>query len=447
MNPSAKQKIMTHLSALTLLIVQENKDYPVTDSCINFYTSRFKEVRVVRKKGSSNILAKVKMEEWGNDAELTDAMNRVVDDVLSGHLLLLFSDEKLDETGFNAQPERWQAVTLKLESGKRALGRSIRLIPIRNVDRSVSKIFNGSVFPDCCSYLAEMEESVNAVEIVIRKKEPTLSKIRLEKLIENDRAKSSMDWYLTGVHFSEKQQYYKVEKALRLALTSSLELPGLYRISALNLLANAHAELNQYEFALAAICQSLEISNQQFAPYILKHKIMWIQKNWKEACQALECYIHVFEKESVAAYDFTLNIKEAHYLLAELYLRLKDREKAFNHFEKLYQISKGIVSPDVKEKLFIYAVELQNSEKARFYFEEFYFGSFKNKMSEKGRIRILGAISLFEEKGWNQMACEYYEVLFRKDPDSKEIMRRWIITMMRSDQLSRAQKAIQIQTR
>jgi tetratricopeptide (TPR) repeat protein len=427
---------------ITLLIIQEHTEHPICDSFIQKYENHFEHFRIVKKAGSPKIRSAIPVSEWSTEASLTDAINHALNNISTTHIMILYSDEELLDPDITVAEGEWQAARLIRTSDDRHMGRSIRLIPVnRGVE---SGIFSGTVFPDCCTYLADHGYAEGGGEVVIRKKKPILSKERLQKLIDNDLASTSKDWYLVGVYYSEKQKYHKAEKALRLALTANVMLQPIYRMSAINLLANACAELGQTRAALAAVDQSLDISCKQFAPYLIRHKIMWMQKNWQEASDALNGYLSARHMESDAAYDFTLEPKEAHYLLAELSLKLNKREEAFSNLEELYRLSEGQVSQEVKDKLFVYAVELEYPDRARFYFEEFYMGSISADMPKKLRIRVLGAVSLFEEKGWNQIACEFYEALFERDPGCKEIMRRWIITLMRSDQLSRAQKALQL---
>ncbi|PWN05204.1 tetratricopeptide repeat protein [Rhodohalobacter mucosus] len=425
-----------------LIIIQEHAAHPINEKFIRKYEKQFEELRIVKKAGSPAIREGIPVSEWSTEASLTDAVNRVVEDVSKDHILILYSDEEIVQEEISPVRDKWQTATLIRTSDERHMGRSIRVIPV-NRD-SGTAVFNGTVFPDCCSYISDHGYIENNKDLIIRKKKPIIAKERLQKLMDNDLARTTMDWYMVGVYYSEKQQYHKAEKALRLALTANAELLPMYRMSAINLLANAHAELGQTNAALSAIDQSLELSENQFAPYLIRHKIMWMQKKWQEAADALNGYLSAHHEDSDAAYDFTLEPAEAHFLLAELSLKLNSREDAFNNLEEFYKLSDGQVSQEVKDKLFVYAVELEYPERARFYFESFYLDSIRADMPKKLKIRVLGAVSLFEEKGWNQMACEFYESLFERDPGCKEIMRRWIITLMRSDQLSRAQKTLQL---
>lgn len=427
---------------IALIIVQEHTAHPVNDSFIRKYEKQFGEISIVKKAGSPAIPPGIPVSEWSTEASLTDALNHVVKNISSEYILVLYSDEELVDAEIRPVKGKWQSATLIRTSDERHLGRSIRLMPV-NRDYGTA-IFSGTVFPDCCRYLSDQGYKEDGEDLVIRKKKPMIAKDRLQKLMDNDLARTSLDWYLVGVYYSEKQQYHKAEKALRLSLTANVELQPMIRMSAINLLANAYAELGQTKAALSAIDQSLDISINQFAPYLIRHKIMWMQKNWQEATDALNGYLSAHQTDSDAAYDFTLEPKEAHFLLAELSLKLNRREEAFQNLEELYKLSEGQVSQEVKDKLFVYAVELGYPDRARFYFEEFYLDSIRADMPKKLRIRVLGAVSLFEEKGWNQMACEFYEALFERDPGCKEIMRRWIITLMRSDQLSRAQETLQL---
>lgn len=433
---------------ITLLLVFHD---PVRESdrqYISTLTDLFQQVIMftrkdpeIRFKGVQNILYK-------DDGGLVSALNKACRSAVNEWVFLLESDEIIKEAELQKvelNPAECFPAFLSGEfEQKDQWYYDLRLLPLK----TGQEIFKGTVIPDPSDYVLSNGLKISEQMIVIEK---SGSFIRLEKLksvVDLQTVNSDMDWYWKGIYYSEIQRFPKAEKCFRYALRNE-SLLDFYQLSALNGLANVLLNQNKMDEALLVVERSAKLDNRQFAPFLIRHKIHWMRGEWEQAYSALHNYLVQLQQNSRANLDFFLDPAEAHFLMAEISMLMKDRRHAFHHLDLFYDLNDGNVSDDVKDKLFVYAVELNEQEKALEYlkvlFSQHLTEGLEAPVNEEEQIgRILGSISLLEEKGWHQTACEMYEKLFCVNPENQKIMRRWLISLLKSNQLKRAQKVAEI---
>ncbi|MEX2347346.1 MAG: hypothetical protein WD604_17110 [Balneolaceae bacterium] len=431
---------MTYSKQISLLLIRKKASTADEIRTLRQFAKKFTDVVCVRKLSLKTYIPCSSEVLYAQNSDLTDALNRAYKKIKTKWVFLLESDEVLQDDQIlqkNLDSGCCYRVLISNGDGKQKLmNYDLRLIPVLQDEKEP---FEGSFLPDLTRFFFSSEFKLAETCLPVQKKDAFMDEGMLQNIIESDQRISPMEWYWRGIFHSNKNQYSKAIQAFRKALQHPLI--SYYHLSALNGLAHAYAKTDSYDEALRLADQSLKLEKHQFAPYLIKHKVYWLQKNWSGASAMLSDYLQTVQNDSNANLDVYLEPAEAHYILAELGLLLHNREDAFTHFEKVYHMRPREADEYVREKLFIYAVELQKKEKATTYFHVLFANIISKDMDEKSTMRVLGGISLFEEKGWNQIACQLYEKLFQACPDSQKIMRRWMITLLRTNQVHKARQA------
>ncbi|MEX0769764.1 MAG: hypothetical protein WD035_03470 [Balneolaceae bacterium] len=434
---------------ITLLFILRD---PLTESeqqsLLNL-SGLFQQVLVITRNDLETPLQGVQKILYETDKDLVSALNRACNVAENEWVLLLESDETIADSQLaKVEPARGECYPAYLSGTSDQSERwyyDLRLLPLQK-DKENQEVFKGTVMPDPSEYVLSNHLEVSGQMIVIEKKGNFLYLEKLKSIANQKSVGSDMEWYWKGVYYSETQRFPQAEKCFKNAMQNE-KLLDFYKLSALNGLANVLLNLNKTNEALEVARQSSELDHRQFAPSLIRHKIHWMKGEWKEAYDALHNYLVQLQQASRANLDFFLEPAEAHFLMAEISMILKDRSHAFHHLDLFYQLNGGRVSDDVKDKLFVYAVELNKEEKALEYLRVLFsrFMAEEAEMVEDRQFeRILGSISLLEEKEWHQAACEMYEKLYCVKPESQKVLRRWLIALMKSGQLERARKVAKI---
>ncbi|MEX0779625.1 MAG: hypothetical protein WD491_01645 [Balneolales bacterium] len=428
---------MTNINQIALLYVKDNKEdmYPG----LRELAGKFRQVITVHKANiTPNIESNLTI-PFSSDFDLVEGLNEAYHSVSANWIFLLWSDEdvritELENLDLNTKYCYPGLICSNIEDGR--YNYDVRLIPVM---KTSDRVFNGSTIPDLTGFIHNNKLRISDKNISINK-EATFVKVEKLSYIANKKDCSTpMDWYWKGVYHTDQRQFKLAEKAFRSALKEDWLL-SFYHLSALNGLANAQVELKKLKEAEKTVIQTLENEIFQFAPYLIQHKIHWLRGEWKCAYELLKKYLAFYQHGTRANMDFFLDLAQAHFLMAELSLVIKNRENAFKHFKQFYVLNNGNVSYRVLEKLFIYSIELEKKAEALLYFNNIFSKLISEQMSESDTNLVLEAASLFEAKGWDQIAYEVYEELFKVQPHNQSIIHRRLIALMRSNQIEKAKQ-------
>ncbi|MEX0773155.1 MAG: hypothetical protein WEB89_06740 [Balneolales bacterium] len=428
---------MANIDQLALLYVKDHKK----DACpgLRELVKKFRQVITVHKSNMTPTLESDITIPFSSDFDLVAGLNKAYHSVGTNWVFLLWSDEdvklsELEKLDLNTKYCYPGLIYSNIEDGR--YNHDIRLIP---VIKTSGLVFNGSTIPDLTEFIHDNKLCVSGKKISISK-EANFAKVeKLSYIANKENCSLLMDWYWKGVYHTDQRQFGFAEKAFRNALKED-RLLSFYHLSALNGLANAQVELNKLKAAEKTVSRTLEFEIFQFAPYLIQHKIHWLRGEWRCAYELMKKYLVFYQHGTRANMDFFLDLAQAHFLMAELSLVLKNRENAFKHFKQFYVLNNGNVSYNVIEKLFIYSIELEKKNEALLYFNKMFSEIISEHMSESDTTLVLEAVSLFEMRGWDQIACEVYEKLFKIHPHNQSIAHRRLITLMRSNQMEKAKQ-------
>ncbi len=213
-------------------------------------------------------------------------------------------------------------------------------------------------------------------------------------------------------------------------------------LAALNGLTNALVEQHKLQSAAEFAHRSLSCNSRQRAPYISLYKINKLLSNSEEAYEHLSNYLNFYRTRSEANLDVFLSIADTHFLMADLCFKQGGYQRAFHHYEQFYELNNGSVNQTVLEKLFIYAIELENYEKSVQYFQDIFGNYIPDKLDEDMSARLLESLSLFMDNGWYEFVSNIYRQLVTHNPEDNELLNGWITTLIKNKEIEKAQELL-----
>ncbi|MGF1671124.1 MAG: tetratricopeptide repeat protein [Balneolaceae bacterium] len=372
-----------------------------------------------------------------NPGELTAGLNEAVHLAKQPWIFYIESDEKFENGQIkDIDLKSGYSYYVKITSGKgeeEKVNYSVRIFPA--TDKKTDP-FHGNVKPDLTDFIYKNKLKVEAAPFSFTKSGAFLNLEHTEALLDINPV-VAMDYFWQAIIYAEKQKFYKAEKLFRRSLNSEYLLK-FNHLAALNGLALSLLEQHRLDKAFEIADQSAELSARQYTPWILMHKICWMQSDWMGAYQHLARYLEMRRYQTEACFDIRLSESDANYLLAEVSLYEGKYDHAFVHLEKFFELNNGDVSDEIPEKLFIYAAELKLKEKAKLYFNEIYTRHILEKPDEQVMSRMLETLSLIENNGWNDFASTIYERMIAVYPGNHKILQGWLTSLIRSNQLQKA---------
>ncbi len=245
-----------------------------------------------------------------------------------------------------------------------------------------------------------------------------------------------------GYRLYKAKKYIHAAAQYRQLANSDMVMP-FDRLSALNGIASCHAETFRWNQALAAADQSIAEESFQNLPYLIKFKVSQLNKEWDDAYMSLKKYYEntFYERiklHSRANYDVRITIDDTLISLVDLAFKAGHLEEASEHLEELFDLKEGNLDNSLVKQLLVLSIELEEKEKADFYFKKLYAGKFPKNLTEKETNQLNDYMELFIQQGWYESVYEVYSELHYHYPQNDEFRRRLIVTLVKTGRLEQA---------
>lgn len=378
-----------------------------------------------------------------DDAVKSALWNDVVQETSSAYILFLEDDERFDAYHMPdlSQMDARSFFPVRIQTadrGERQIFYQIRFLPNLK-DRVVGKVFDGAALPDATRTIYSLGLEMRDFVLPIRRTTP------LYKLVDVDEEigvlKPSMQTYLVmGKRYFDTGKFVEAASSYRSLLKRSNVLP-FDRLAAINGLAGCMAEQHRWPQALDLARQSIEAEPQQYIPYLIQFRIHQLAKNWKAALDALEDFKSLAGWPSRAGFDVGMASETLLMQLADMAFKAGLRAEAFRYYEQIFHFRQGAVDKQHIKLLFVFAVELNDFEKATYYFEVLFGQQMSTLLDDETREEVLDALSMFMKKEWYSYATDQFIKLFESDPANSDYRRALIAGLSKSKRLNEA-KAI-----
>lgn len=365
------------------------------------------------------------------DTNKVTILNEAVRQAKEPYILWLHSGETI---AFIPTPEESMVYIAKI-ANREAQGPiynwQVRLFP--NPAKR-GNIFTGQAIPDIQYTVNVLNWQCSDQFLTIGRSGSFIPAEEIEKELQCENP-TSMRPFWQGMLATEKGNYNAAIAAFRKALRIK-ELFFWNKLAILNSLANALMEAQHAEEAKNIAEQSLKISENQWAPYLTLHQYYSLKGQWDDAYRHLELYRQKTRQDSSANWDVFLPEAQAAFLMAEIAFGRGNHTKAYRHYQEFFALNGGNISADVLEKLFIYAIELEDQQQAIAYFKAI-FGDDVCKAT--GKPQLLEALTMFADKGWYDFPSEIYRRLVEYHPEDDAIRHGYIRTLVKNNQIEQAQ--------
>lgn len=406
---------------------------------------RFSETVLLLKEsvsGSWLRIASGNRLRYTEDEGKVSGLNRAIAATGSEWQLLIEEDEEFSLSDLSElldSRDTQKLVPFLVDSSDPSFSRQnyqVRLIPGTGVDH----VFDGFVIPDLHRTYRERKWDLQSKTFPINKEGPLFSRPDIRREAEGARPTSLQNLW-NGVWNTSRQRYARAELAFRDVLDTE-DLFEFDYLAVLNGLCNALIEQHKLDDARTFTEKSLTINSLQRSPYLNLYKIYSMKGDRCRAIEALEDYLAVYDSDSRANMDVVLPQREAHFLLAETAIRTGDYEKSFTHYEAFYRLNRGDIGLPVLEKLFIYAIELENYQKSVQYFYDIFGDQLPDNLDDAMSGRLLEALSLFMDNGWYDFVSDIYENLIEHNPENNRLVTGWIHILIKNRDIKKAQSLI-----
>jgi len=324
------------------------------------------------------------------------------------------------------------------DRGERQIFYQVRFLP--NLRSRVSgEVFDGWSIPDATRVVYNLNLEMRDFVLPIRRTTP------LYKLVDPEEEFAimppSMQAYLVMARaYFDDGKFAQAASAYRALLKRTQVLP-FDRLAAINGLASCMAEQHRWPQALDLARQSIEAEPQQYLPYLIQFRIQQLAKNWKAALDALEDFKSLAGWPSRAGFDVGMASETLLMQLADLAFKAGLRKEAFRYYEQIFHFRQGAVDHQHLKLLFVFATELDDFEKAAYYFEVMYGPLLPANVTDDTREEVMEGLSMFMEKGWYDYPTDHYIKLFEVDPANPDYRRALIAGLSKTKRLNEA-KAI-----
>ncbi|SMO58724.1 tetratricopeptide repeat protein [Fodinibius sediminis] len=376
---------------------------------------------------------------YGESEGKVHGLNRALKKVDTPFAMLLEQDErcKLQHLPRTIEDRScYRALITEAEKEQPKQNYQLRIFPVQP---DSAPFFEGFHIPDLTRRFTAGNWKLSEKSIPIQKYSPLYDSEVIEEEAEWATALKKTFW---KAHLqSEMQHYAGAEDNFRRLLRDEQLLEHDY-LAALNGLAHALTEQHKLQAAALVARQSLQKEKQQRVPYLLLFKIYQLSGEVEKCYETLTDYLEICQETSRANMDVYLSEEECHFLLAENMFQKGDYDRAFIHYETFYDLNNGDIGQAVLEKLFIYAIELENYRKSVKYFYEIFGDHIPDNLDDDMSARLLESLSLFKDNGWYSFVNDIYEELVAHNPDDNRLLHGWISTLIKNEQIEKAQSLL-----
>lgn len=366
--------------------------------------------------------------------------NRILKEVSSSWALFLEDDEVVHLPGLTSGSKRnlkhWMPVLIQWQEDNMLR----QCYHIRLVANTGEDIFEGKQLPDCTSYIAGNEITLNEEPVFIFRKSSPFSGLDPDEELSVPNPSPQVYLAMGAQNFREGKYVHAAAQYRK--LLKSAELLPYDRLAAVNGLAGTLAEQYKWAQAIEMAVKSIKMQPRQRFPYLLLFRIHQLAKRWKEAHEILSRYYHRKDELSAANFDKVLPEEETLVQLADMAFRAGLREESYSYCKKLYLLRGGNVESEFLKRLLLFSIEQSDYRQSMKYFIELFSGRFPDQLDDTYEKMLFEFLALFMKNGWYAFAAGKYQQLLEHNPDNETYMRRWLVALSKSKDIDRAQKVI-----
>lgn len=372
-----------------------------------------------------------------NENTSLEAVNNKLSEVTSDWILWLRNGEKPDlnslkDLDFTNTKKCYEAlISLENESSHSKMF-EIRLFP-----NHPSIEFRGTIYPNCTESILEQGFDVTSESFLVEADRTTTKQVTYEEA----KPVTAYDYLALGLSTS-KQGHHQAALSHYSQAVKMNHLAKHDRMAAFNGLANSYYEQKNRPKCLEMIEKSLQVSQKQCMPYLLRFRLAYNSKAWDQAYAHLMNYLTNLAEGSHANFDVTIPLTETHYLLGDCALKAGMNDRAHVHYEEYFELSEQenrAIPEDVLERLLFFSVQLEEKEQAIRYFNKLYADRLDQKITDETWKKIDRKLALFNEKEWYEFTGQCYETLFASNRENKNILRRWVAILIKQGDVETAQ--------
>ncbi len=311
---------------------------------------------------------------------------------------------------------------------------------IRLVRSSDEPVFTGNNLPDATRFIIEKEINLSRKPFLARRSADQNKEIDpLDEL--SVQYASPQAYLLMGERYFKKRKYVHAAAQYRQVLKMKKLLP-FDRLAAVNGLASCMTEQYKWPKALVLTQESIEAEPFQRMPYLIQFRIHQLKKEWAEAHRILSRYYEMMNIYSRANFDKSISEEDTLVELGEMALKAGMTRKAAEHFEELYAYKDGDVERDFLMRLFVLSAELDEYEKAVYYFERLFGPYMPDKLSRQAMEQLNECTDFFMKRGWYDYVLKIYEQLVEEQPKNNDFRRRLVVALSKTNRMERARELI-----
>lgn len=368
-------------------------------------------------------------------------LNMIVHKVSTPWIFYLDADEVIDWNSLlelNTELKKSYSVTIKTKQEAHSVfsqSQEIRLFP-----RPEESCFTGHTLPYASQMLQNENWTCEQSNLIIQK----ISELYSISILDNEYVLTEdKEWafLLNAMNRAGNGRYKEAEYFFRRALKGDRLLQA-DRLAALNGLADALWEQHRFAEADETADLSLQLTCTQRMPYLVLYRISHYKGNSEAAYQYLSKYLKYAEVPSMAHFDVSTPVEECHNLLMQLASENGDYSKTLFHLEHLYKLNGGNLDEKWLEKLLVLSIELEQYEKSVTYFNALFCPLEPQQFTTRKRSMMYEMLSFFNEKNWHHFTCNVYEKLFHQQQQDDQLLNRWVATLTKSGEISKARQLI-----
>ncbi len=366
--------------------------------------------------------------------------NQVLSKIEDPWVLFLEDDEMVDLLALTAMKRdhvrTWPPLLIQWREGETLR----QCFQMRMVANTGAILFDGKHLPDCTSYIHRNDIKVGDQAIFVHRDTPLMDNLDPEEEL-SVKCPSPQVYLSLGARYFDNKQYVHAAAQYRKVMKAG-EVLQHDRLAAMNGLASCMAEQYKWSQALEMATKSIRLDYRQRLPYLILFRIHQLAKRWEEAHEILLRYYALMGEATAANFDKVLPVQETLEHLAEVAFRAGMRKASYEHYRKLYTIRGGKVDSDFLHRLLLFATEQEHYEQATSYFFKLFADSFPDNVEGEAEKQIFEFLALFMERGWYEFASARYQELLEHQPSNEAYMRRWLVALSKSKDISKAQQVI-----
>ncbi len=383
---------------------------------------------------------KVSWHRYGQKETTAEVWNRVLKKTGSAKTLFLQDDETLDVANLASvlrqSPGNWATALVRWREND-----AIRqCYQIRVVPSDADSPFDGLDLPDASRFFSKSSDEIAGKTLLLNRITDPFRLLDPEKELSARHA-PAMLYLVTGIKKFDEGMYAHAAAHFRRVMKDQHAL-ACDRIAALNGLAGCKAEQYKWARAVELSEESVRIQPVQQLGYLILFRVHQLSKRWKEAYEMLEKCYGVPLADSGASFDKGLPKKEMLSLLADMAFRAGMRTEAMRHYKSLHELLDEEASPELTERLLLFALEEQKYDLSVRYFCRL-FGDPAVDVIEKGsELAAFTYLGHFIKNGWYDFPSVCCERMMKEHPENEAYLRRWIAVLSKSREIEKARALI-----